>query len=53
MFLFKTLEHANIGYIKTLSNNVESTVLNNGNSCKLFQIQRGVRQGCPLSAIYL
>ncbi len=36
-------------YIKTLYNNVESTVLNKDNSCKGFKIQRGVRQGCPLS----
>ncbi len=28
-------------------NNVESTVLNNGNSCNCFKIQKGVRQGCP------
>ncbi len=39
-----------IGYIKTLYSNVESTVWNNGNSCKNFKTQRGVIQGCPLSA---
>ncbi len=31
-------------------NNVESTVLNNGNSCNIFKVQRGVRQGYPSSA---
>ncbi len=53
--MFKILEHANfnnifIGYIKTLYNNVESTVLNNGNSYICFKIQRGVRLECPLLA---
>ncbi len=53
--MFKTLEHANfgnifIGNIKTMYNNLEFTVMNNGNSCKFFTIQRGIRQGCPLSA---
>ncbi len=54
-FLFKTLEHANfgntfIGYVKTMYNNIQSTVLNNGNTGSYFNLQRGVRQGCPLSA---
>ncbi len=31
-------------------NNIESTILNNGTICKFFKLQRGVRQGCPLSA---
>ncbi len=31
-------------------NNIESTVLNNGTTCKYFKLQWGVRQGCPLSA---
>ena len=39
-----------IGYVKTMYNNIESTVLNNGNTGKYFNLQRGVRQGCPLSA---
>ncbi len=29
---------------------IESTVLNNDNTSKYFKLQRGVRQGCPLSA---
>ncbi len=53
-FLFKTLEHVNfrktfISYVKTMYNNIESTVLNNGTTCKYFKLQRGIRQGCPLS----
>ncbi len=31
-------------------NNIESTVLNNGNTGNYFKLERGVRQGCPLSA---
>ncbi len=30
--------------------NTESTVINNGNTGTFFTLQRGVRQGCPLSA---
>ncbi len=39
-----------IGYVKTMYTDIESTVLNNGNSGKSFKLQKGVRQGCPLSA---
>ncbi len=31
-------------------NDIESTILNNGTTCKFFKLQRGVRQGCPRSA---
>ncbi len=31
-------------------NIIESTVLNNGNMGRFFNLERGVRQGCPLSA---
>ncbi len=33
-----------------MCNNIESTVINNGNTSGIFKLQRGVRQGCPLSA---
>ncbi len=54
-FLYKTLEKLNfgnifIGYIKTMYNDIESTILNNGTTCKFSKLQRGVRQGSPLSA---
>ncbi len=29
---------------------IESTILNNGATCKFFKLQIGVRQGCSLSA---
>ncbi len=31
-------------------NNIESTVINNENTSGYFKLERGVRQGCPLSA---
>ncbi len=54
-FLFKTLEHVNfeknfVRYVKTMYNNIESTVVNNGTTCKYFKLQQGVREGCLLSA---
>ena len=54
-FLLKTLKCFNFGtkfisYIRTMYNNIESTVINNGTSDKFFKLHRGVRQGCPLSA---
>ncbi len=33
-----------------LYNNIESTVINNGNTGYYLKLERGVRQGCPLSA---
>ncbi len=33
-----------------LYNNIESTVINNCNTGDYFKFERGVRQGCPLSA---
>ena len=53
-FLFKTLEAFNFGpqiqqWIKTFYNNCSSCVMNNGFASEFFKIQRGVRQGCPLS----
>ncbi len=43
-FPIKTLEHLNFGYVKTMYKDIESTVINNGNSGKPFKLQRGVRQ---------
>ena len=42
--------HLNI-WVKTIYNNVESCVINNGWLSTPFKIQRGLRQGCPLSAL--
>ena len=54
-FLFKTLENMNFGdsfikWVKLFYTNIESCISNNGTSSKYFQINRGVRQGDPLSA---
>jgi len=36
--------------LKTLYSHTETCILNNGWASNFFEIQRGVRQGCPLSA---
>jgi hypothetical protein len=53
-FIDLSLEAFNFGpkfrsYIKTLYTNISSTIINNGEISNWFNIQRGVRQGCPLS----
>jgi len=35
--------------VKTLFCHTESCILNNGWASNFFEIQRGIRQGCPLS----
>ena len=53
-FMFKTLDHFNFGpdlkhWIKLFYKDANSCVINNGHCSSFFPIQRGVRQGCPLS----
>ena len=53
-FLIKCLRHFNFGdsfinWIKLFYSNAKSCVSNNGHHSDFFPIQRGVRQGCPLS----
>ena len=53
--LFSTLENFNFGpslygWIKTFYNNITSCVMNGGTSSGYFSLERGVRQGDPLSA---
>ena len=55
-FLYKTLEYFNFGqtfihYIKLLYTSPVSCVTNNGFHTQFFNIKRGVRQGCPISAL--
>lgn len=54
-FLFQTLRAFNFGdrfisLIKVMYNNIHSAVINNGNITEFFKLEKGVRQGCPLSA---
>ena len=55
-YLEKVLTHFNFGpdflqRFKTLHADISSCVLNNGHASRLFPINRGVRQGCPLSGL--
>ena len=56
-FLDKALAKFNFGsdfrkWVKVLYANSESAVINNGYFTRFFKLERGVRQGCPLS-VYL
>ena len=55
-FLTNVLEAFNFGphirkWIKTFYTDISSCVINNGHASEFFNLQRGVRQGCPLSGI--
>ena len=55
-FLFKTLEKFNFGnmfmrWIKILYTDISSCVGNNGFYAGYFNLTRGIRQGCPISAL--
>ena len=54
-FMFKCLKQMNLGEyfckcIQTLYNKIETCVTNNGHFSEFFQLSRGIRQGCPISA---
>ena len=40
-----------LNWIDVLYNEASSCVINNGHSTSFFHLQRGVRQGCPLSGL--
>ena len=53
-FIIKSLQYFGFGpsvvnWVKCLYSNIESCFLNNGWTSNFFKIERGVRQGCPLS----
>ena len=55
-FLLKTLKAFNFGnnflhWIKILYTDIQSCVSNNGYFSEYFQLSRGIRQGCPISAM--
>ena len=55
-FLEETLNSFNFGpffknVVKTMYTDINSCVINNGFTSEFFEIQRGIRQGCPLSAL--
>ena len=53
-FLIKTLQTFNFGekfikFVKTIHTKIKSHVNNNGHFTDIIEIERGIRQGCPLS----
>ena len=55
-FMLKCLKKFNFGdyfilWIEILYNGIESCVINNGKASNFFKLERGVRQGCCLSAL--
>ena len=53
--LFAAMDHfeppsKNISLVRTLYKSVTTMILVNGQLSDILEIQRGVRQGCPLSA---
>ena len=55
-FLFKVLDKFNFGpdfktWVQTFYRNITSCVTNNGYASEFFNLERGVRQGCPLSGM--
>ena len=55
-FMFNTLKHFGfnnsfIRWVETLYSNIQTCVMNNGWISEVFQNSRGIRQGCPLSAL--
>ena len=55
-FIFRALETFGFGspliqWIRTFYHNIQNCVVNKGHATPFFQLERGVRQGCPLSGI--
>ena len=55
-FIFDSLNKFNFGpdiiqWTKTFYNDIQSIIINNGHLSETFKIEKGVRQGCPLSSI--
>ena len=55
-FLFRTMETFGIGevfinWVRTIYSNASSVISINGNFSERIPLKRGVRQGCPLSAL--
>ena len=55
-FLLETLRVFNFGdkfrqWIKILYSQISSCVTNNGHASSFFNVTRGIRQGCPISAM--
>ena len=54
-FIIKSLKHFNFGndlisWVKLFYTGIKGVIINNGHLSESFSIERGVRQGCPLSS---
>lgn len=54
IFLLKTLDYFNFGdsmkkWVHVFYHDIQGCITNNGNMSDFFNIERGVRQGCPFS----
>ena len=44
-------QNSMLRWVKTLYNDIKGCIVNNGWISRLYKISRGIRQGCPLSAL--
>ena len=54
-YIQKCLEATNFGpdlWVYIFYHNISSCILNNGHASEPFLLERGVRQGCPLSGLF-
>ena len=53
LFIILALKKNYIQWIKILYADIQSCILNNGYTTPYFQITAGIRQGCPISLLFI